>query len=53
LAYLVHNGIEVMQLDKQRRKELREAYKFRRPEMGVIAYHCKATGDLKKTIQRS
>lgn len=33
-------------MDKKRKKELLEAYKFRRPEMGIIAYHCKETGDV-------
>ena len=32
-------------MDEQRKKELLEAYKHRRPEMGVIAYRCKATGE--------
>ena len=33
-------------MDSNRKKELIEAYKFRRPEMGVISYHCKETGDV-------
>lgn len=33
-------------MDKQRRKELAEAYKMRRPEMGVVAYVCVKTGDM-------
>ncbi len=32
-------------MDKKRRKELLESYKNRRPEMGVISYHCKETGE--------
>lgn len=33
-------------MDKQRRRELMEEYKNRRPEMGVISFHCAATGEL-------
>lgn len=33
-------------MDMKRKKELLEAYKFRHPEMGVISYHCKETGDV-------
>lgn len=33
-------------MDKQRRKELVEQYKARRPQMGVVAYRCKATGEI-------
>lgn len=32
-------------MDKTRKKELLEAYKTRRPEMGVIALRCEATGE--------
>ncbi|MCI2242672.1 GIY-YIG nuclease family protein [Adlercreutzia faecimuris] len=32
-------------MDKSRRKELIEAYRNRRPEMGVIALRCRETGD--------
>ncbi|NLU52074.1 MAG: GIY-YIG nuclease family protein [Clostridiaceae bacterium] len=32
-------------MDKQRKKELVEIYKSRRPEMGVISYRCKETGE--------
>ena len=33
-------------MDKQKKKELLEQYKFRKPEMGIIAMRCTATGDL-------
>ena len=33
-------------MDIKRRKELLEAYKYRHPEMGVISYCCKETGDI-------
>ncbi|GAE87861.1 GIY-YIG nuclease family protein [Acetivibrio straminisolvens] len=33
-------------MDKKRKKELLEAYKNRHPEMGVISYRCKETGDV-------
>ena len=32
-------------MDTKRRKELLEAYRQRRPEMGVISLRCKATGE--------
>ena len=32
-------------MDAQRKRDLMEAYKNRRPEMGVIEIKCKATGD--------
>lgn len=32
-------------MDSNRRKELLEEYKNRRPEMGVISIRCKETGD--------
>lgn len=32
-------------MDMKRKKELLEAYKNRRPEMGVISLKCKATGE--------
>lgn len=32
-------------MDQARKKELMEAYKTRRPEMGVIALRCGATGE--------
>jgi hypothetical protein len=32
-------------MDPNRKKELLEAYKHRRPEMGVISYRCKETGE--------
>jgi len=32
-------------MDKKRKKELIEIYKNRCPEMGVIAYRCKETGE--------
>lgn len=33
-------------MDLRRKKELLEAYKNRRPEMGVISYCCKETGEV-------
>lgn len=36
---------EVKTMDKQRKKQLLEEYKNRHPEMGVISYYCKATGE--------
>ncbi len=33
-------------MDMKRKKELSEAYKNRHPEMGVISYHCKETGEV-------
>jgi hypothetical protein len=36
---------EVKNMDRDRRKQLLEEYKNRRPEMGVIAFHCKETGE--------
>ena len=33
-------------MDKKRKKELLEAYKNRHPEMGVISYRCKETGEV-------
>jgi hypothetical protein len=33
-------------MDIKRKKELIEAYKNRRPEMGVISYCCKETGEV-------
>ena len=32
-------------MDTARKKLLKEEYKFRRPEMGVISYRCKTTGE--------
>lgn len=32
-------------MDRQRKKELQAAYRERRPEMGVIALRCEATGE--------
>ena len=32
-------------MDRDRRKQLLEEYKNRRPEMGVIAFRCKETGE--------
>lgn len=45
-GFLGYNRAEVSEVDRQRRKELLASYKFRRPEMGVISYHCKASGDV-------
>ncbi|HZJ83861.1 MAG TPA: GIY-YIG nuclease family protein [Clostridia bacterium] len=33
-------------MDIKRKKELLEAYKNRRPEMGVISYRCRETGEV-------
>lgn len=33
-------------MEINRRKELLELYKNRRPEMGVISYRCKETGEV-------
>ena len=33
-------------MDIKRKKELLEAYKNRQPEMGVISYCCKETGEV-------
>ena len=33
-------------MDIKRKKELLEAYKNRYPEMGVISYRCKETGEV-------
>lgn len=33
-------------MDIKRKKELLEAYKNRHPEMGVISYRCKETGEV-------
>lgn len=33
-------------MDIKRKKELLEAYKNRHPEMGVISYRCKKTGEV-------
>lgn len=33
-------------MDMKRKKELLEAYKNRHPEMGVISYRCKETGEV-------
>lgn len=39
-------------MDKQKRKELVEMYKNRKPEMGIISYKCKETGDVFLGISR-
>jgi len=36
---------EVKNMDIKRKRELLEAYKNRHPEMGVISFHCSATGE--------
>jgi len=36
----------VKEMDIKRKKELLEAYKNRHPEMGVISYCCKETGEV-------
>ena len=33
-------------MDTKRKKELLEAYKNRHPEMGVISYRCRETGEV-------
>lgn len=33
-------------MDKNRKKQLKEAYKFRKPDMGIIALKCTSTGEL-------
>ena len=33
-------------MDKQRKKEMLQAYKERRPQMGIVSYECTATGDV-------
>ena len=33
-------------MDRKRKKELLAAYKERHPEMGVISFRCRATGDV-------
>lgn len=43
---LLHDRVEVNKMDTRRKRELLESYKSRRPEMGVISYHCKETGDV-------
>lgn len=40
-----YNLLEVKLMDMRRKKELLEAYKNRRPDMGVIAYKCITTGE--------
>lgn len=37
--------LEVKTMNIQRKKELIEEWKNRRPEMGVISFRCKATGE--------
>ena len=37
-------------MDIKRRKELLSAYKNRHPEMGVISFHCRTTGEAFLTI---
>lgn len=41
-----YNKSEVNEMDIKRKKELLELYKNRHPEMGVISYCCKETGDV-------
>lgn len=43
---LGYNNDEVKIMDKNRKKELLEAYKNRLPEMGVISYYCKVTNEV-------
>lgn len=42
---LDYTRVEVNMMDIQRRKELLEMYKHRKPEMGVISYRCIETGE--------
>lgn len=49
---LVHNRVEVNIMDPKRKKELLAAYKARRPEMGIISFRCKETGDVFLDISR-
>lgn len=39
-------------MNTERRKQLMEEYKSRRPEMGVISYRCKETGESFLEISR-
>lgn len=39
-------------MDSQRKKELIQAYKNRKPEMGILSCHCGATGDSFLTISK-
>ena len=41
-----YNKVEVEMVDVKRKKELMLAYKHRHPEMGVISYCCKETGEV-------
>lgn len=41
-----YNNGEVIKMDMNRRKELLNDWKHRRPEMGVFSVRCKVTGDL-------
>jgi hypothetical protein len=43
---LVYTLVEVKTMDMKRKRELLEAYKNRHPEMGVISYRCKETGEV-------
>lgn len=38
--------IEVNTMDMKRKKEILENYKNRHPEMGVISYECRETGEI-------
>lgn len=38
--------MDIKRMDTKRRKELLENYKSSRPQMGVISYSCKETGDV-------
>lgn len=39
-------------MDPKRKRELLMAYRLRRPEMGIISYRCKETGDIFLDISR-
>jgi hypothetical protein len=39
-------------MDKKRRKELIANYKHRKPEMGVISYRCRETGEVFLAISK-
>lgn len=47
-----YNKIEVNTMDIKRKKELLEMYKNRLPEMGIISYCCKETGEAYLSISK-
>lgn len=46
LSIYIYYDVEVKMMDIKRKKELIESYKNRHPEMGVITYKCKETGEV-------